>query len=159
MKEIQLTQGKTAIVDDEDFEYLNQWKWYAKHNKYTYYAMRDERINKIKNTVRMHRLILDVPQGLFIDHINHNGFDNRKENLRICTHSQNSMNCKKRENSFSIYKGVTFNKILNNWRATITLNNKQIQIGGFSIAEEAAMAYNQKAVELFGEFAYLNKTE
>ena len=105
MKKIELTQGKFALVDDEDFEWLNQWKWYANHLGYTWYVVRSVRYDNEVKAILMHRSILNAKIGEEIDHINHNGLDNRKKNLRICTRSQNNMNRNKLRGTYK-YKGV-----------------------------------------------------
>lgn len=148
MNRIKLTQGKYAIVDDEDFKWLNQWRWY--------YDGRYARMNYKNKKIHMHRLIMNTPKGMDTDHINGNGLDNRRCNLRICTSSQNHINTKKRKNNTSGYKGVFSCQLSKNWRAQIRYNHKSIHIGNFINKIQAAKAYNQKAKELFGEFARLN---
>ena len=153
MKQIPLTQGKFAIVDDENFEWLNQWKWYF--NSSLGYAV--GQVDKKK--MCMHRVILNVPKGMETDHKNLNKLDNRRCNLRICDRSENNMNHKTRKDSASGYKGVYLtkkDKRVKKWRSTIKIRDKRIFIGNFFSKEEAALAYNQKAKELFGEFARLN---
>lgn len=153
MKEIKLTQGYIALVDDEDFEFINQWNWYY-NNGYARHVL--PRINHIQPHVWMHRKIMNTPDELDTDHINHNGIDNRKCNLRICTHSENSHNRKPNKNNVSGYKGVLFHKRDKVWEASICVNYHQNFIGYFQSAKEAAHAYNKKAMELFGEFANVN---
>ena len=102
----------------------------------------------------MHREIMKPSKVEVIDHINHNKLDNTKENLRCCTKQQNEMNKVKRSNTSSKFKGVTK---INKWMASITFNNKTINLGYFNTEKEAAKIYNVKAKELFGEFAYLNE--
>jgi hypothetical protein len=159
MKEIKLTQGKVALVDDEDFEYLNQFKWHAKKGCNTFYAKRS-----IKgSTLSMHSLIMKPPHGFEIDHKDLNGLNNQKDNLRICTRSQNQANRKKAKGN-SRYLGVCRLKgeIYNGKKyrdtiiATINKDNKLIYLGSFKTEEEAAIAYDIAAKKLHGEFAYLN---
>jgi len=158
MKEIKLTRGMTALVDDEDFEWLNQWKWFAHKgtDQKTYYAGRDQGYKCKPHQIWMHRVIMNTPPELQVDHIDHDGLNNQKHNLRNCTHHQNHMNLS--NYGVSKYKGVSFFK--NNHpkrvRASITLNNNIIYLGVFYTEEEAARAYDKKAKELFGEFANLN---
>ena len=106
----------------------------------------------------MHRLITNAPKGLMVDHINHNGLDNRRKNLRLCTVSQNNRNRRPitRPNKGSKYKGVTFDKKRNLFKAEIQHNKKKYFLGRFKSQIKAAQAYDKKARELFGEFAYLN---
>jgi len=147
---IPLTQGQTAIVDVEDFEWLSQWNWYAQWNQPTrsFYAVRT-----CKN-IRMHREILRCEKGKDTDHINHDTLDNRRFNLRKCNRSQNVRNQRKRIGSRSIFKGVTFGN--GKWRVRICTNYKRIHIGYYNTEEEAAQAYNAAAKEKHGKFAYLN---
>lgn len=156
MKEIELTQGKFAMVDDEDYEFLTQWKW--RHGCTHNYAVRTQhyRVNKKGKgkTIQMHRIVMDAPKGIMVDHINGNSLDNRKENLRFCNNGQNQSNSLSKKGSSSVYKGVNFHK--NKWRATITINKKSLHLGTYDTEKEAALAYNTKAKEVFGDFSRLN---
>lgn len=158
MKEIQLTQGMVALVDDADFDYLNQWKWSLCKIGNNNYAARSKKIPKTRRSVsfRMHRIILDVPKGLYVDHIDGNGLNNQRSNLRICTNQDNARNQPARKNVTSQFKGVGWHKDHNKWRAYITDMHKAIHIGMFKSEKEAALAYDKRAKELFGEFARLN---
>lgn len=151
-KEIPLTQGKITIVDAEDYEWLNQWKWYAYRHRNTYYAMR----NDCKSKKMMHREIMKPPEDKEPDHINNNGLDNRRENLRICSRSQNQANRNKQYNNTSGYKGVSWHKWKRKWQALIGINNKWKHLGYYLTKQQAALAYNNAALEYFGEFARLN---
>ncbi len=155
MKKIPLTQGKFAIVDDDMFEYLNQWKWCAEKTTYdTYIALRAIHLNNKTKKIRMHRVIIGNIKGGEVDHINHNTLDNRKCNLRLCTRSQNSQNRNKQRNCTSQYKGVCWHKRRRKWIVQIKTKKKQIEIGFYESEVEAAKAYESKAKELFGEFAF-----
>ncbi len=157
VKQIPLTQGKFALVDDEDFSRLNQHKWcVAKSGRNGFRAVRGIRKDKRNVTAYMHRVIMDAPKHLDVDHINHNPLDNRKCNLRTCTKSQNQHNQQLRKSGSSQFKGVVWDKCKNKWAAIIKLKTKQISIGRFNSEIEAAKAYDEKAKELFGEFACLN---
>ncbi len=168
MKKIPLTQGKFAIIDDEDYDFLSQFKWCAHKGKNTFYSVRHitgQSQNKIKNIkykpkkILMHRLIMKVlSSNDQIDHINGNGLDNRKTNLRICNNQQNTFNSKSRKGS-SIYKGVSYRTDCKKYRARISFNGQARHLGYFNNEIEAAKAYDEKAKELFGEFASLNIKE
>lgn len=159
MKTIPLTQNKHALVDDEDFERVNQYRWCAHHYYYGWRAVRSIRKSNGKQTSQyMHRFIMDTPKELQTDHENHNGLDNQKHNLRNCTQSQNNMNRKiqQQRKTISRFKGVVWHKRTKKWEARIGLNGKLIHIGYHTNEIEAAKAYDEKAKELFAEFAYLN---
>jgi len=158
MKQIPLTQGKFALVDDEYYKWLNQWKWWAVKGTNTWYAVRNVYHNGIKTNIRMHREILGLESGdpREGDHCNHNGLDNRLGNLRICTPSQNQHNRRPNKNCFSAFKGVGWHKGGSYWQARIRFNGNLKHLGCFASEIEAAKAYNQKAIELFGKYAYLN---
>lgn len=153
MKEIQLTNGYKAIVDDEDFDYLSKFKWYAHFNQYgKIYARRAKNQKGKGKWAWMHRVIMNPPAGALIDHINGNGLDNRRSNLRTCTHAENLRNRKAPRNNTSGYRGVVWNSISKNWVAQIESSGKSIYIGRFDDIVEAAIAYDEKARELWGEF-------
>lgn len=146
MKKIELTQNRFAQVDDADYEYINSFRWRFNGR----YVSRQEN----GKTIYMHRQLIetDMPH---IDHINGDGLDNRRDNLRPCTKSQNNQN--RRPNSGKKYKGVYFRKDIGRWYAEIKLGSKRKRIGAFDTAEEGAIAYNEVAKEWFGNFAYLNE--
>jgi hypothetical protein len=147
---IPLTKGKFAIVDAEDYEWLSRYKWHAMGGSNPYACRK-----KNGRTILMHRMILKPPPGMVVDHINGNGLDNRKCNLRICTHAQNMRN-RPAVGGTSTFKGVRWDTKSHKWLATICLNYRCICIGYFDDEIEAARAYDRKAAELFGPFAYLN---
>ena len=156
-KQILLTQGQFTIVDDEDFDWLNQWKWYVHNKKHTNYAARTEYSNGKSTKIYMHRIILGVQGYNLTDHVNRNGLDNRLCNLRICTPKQNCMN-RRPTGKTSKRKGVYYNSQKQKWIAQICYKRKRIStyIGSYITEKAAAKAYNAKALELFGEFAYCN---
>jgi len=133
MKEILLTQGKVAFVDDEDFESLNAFKWYAMKNYNTFYAIRSLPAINGQQTILMHREVMNVPDGMQTDHIDRNGLNNQRNNLRVVTRQQNQFN----RNA----KGYCFDKPTQKFRAQIRLNGKQIHLGFFETALEARAAY------------------
>lgn len=147
---IYIIVGKT-IVDDKDFEIFNKYRWFLHSNGYVY--------RKIKHKIIwLHREILICPKDKVIDHINHNKLDNRKSNLRVVTKSENQHNrIKQTSRCSSRYKGVYYHKRDKCWIAQITNNNTFIYIGSYNLEKEAAKAYNEKAKELFGKYALLNK--
>lgn len=154
---IPLTQGFFALVDGKNYEWLSQWKWYVQKAKNTIYATRCEKSDSGKWVViGMHREILGLSSGdkKYTDHKNHCGLDNRETNIRICSPSQNQHNCQKRLDNTSGYKGVM--KARSKWAAAIRNKRKSIHIGHYANKIEAAMAYDKKAKELFGEFACTN---
>lgn len=153
MKQINVNNGLFALVDDEDYERINQFKWYSYLHRNTYYAARTIFIDGKKIKQRMHWDILGLKM---IDHEDHNGLNNQKYNLRSCTNQQNCMNSGSSKKSTSLYKGVSWSNERKKWVSQIMLNRKQIPIGRFTDEIEAAKAYDLKAKELFGEFAYLN---
>lgn len=160
MKKIKLTQGKYALVDDEDFELLNQFKWSCEHG----YAARSIGLCKGKSTtIRMHQFILAPPPGMVTDHKDLDKLNNQRYNLRVCTRGQNNMNCKKRIDFVSSkYKGISV-AISNNkykyYKCQITVNGKaNVKLFPFTPQGEIAAAqhYNNLAKQYHGEFAYLN---
>lgn len=157
-KEIPLSQGKVALVDDEDFERINRHKWFA-HKKTTgkFYAVRNIGQIPHRRLTSMHREVMNAPQGLEVDHVHSDDtLDNRKANLRLATHSQNKCNVKRRADNKSGYKGVSWSKQKNKWQAHIESKGKQINLGLFTNLVDAAIAYDKAAKELHGEFASLN---
>jgi hypothetical protein len=156
MKEIKLTQGMTALVDDDLFEELNKYKWYAHKDYKTYYAERKIRLNGKKISVKMHKVILGPKEGCQIDHVDCNGLNNCRGNLRYATSKQNSFNRRKRSDNYSGFKGVYLSGIDKKWRSRIKKDGIRISLGYFMNAIDAAQAYDHKAKEFFGEFARTN---
>lgn len=157
MKEIQLTQGYVTIVDDDDYEHINQWKWFAARFKNTVYAHRNERVGGKQRTVRMHREILGIADSsVFCDHKDGNGLNNQRCNLRECTKRENNLNCKRKTSDTSNYKGVSLYAPNNKWGARIMHNGNAVHLGYHETENAAAKAYNEAAMKHHGEFAYLN---
>jgi len=159
MREIKISRGLIALVDDDDYDYLSGFFWQVRPSNKTSYATRKKpSANGKQTTVSMHREIMKAGPGQQVDHINGNGLDNRKENLRLCTVQENQYNTgPKSENSG--YKGVTWHKRLRKWQARIAKDHEKYHLGYFSNKHAAAVVYNYCAKELFGEFARLNEVK
>ena len=160
-KQIPLTQGQFAIVDDEDFEMVCQQKWHLMRQKRKNYAissvyLRPKGGTYIMQTLYLHRFIMRPPKGMEIDHKDHNGLNCQRDNMRICTHAENDRNSRSHVNSTSKYKGVFHDRLKGRWKASIRCNQRNINLGYFSSEVEAAQAYDAKAKEMFGEFACTN---
>lgn len=156
-KRIPLTQGKFAIVDDEDYEWLNQWKWYYSPSLHTGYAVRGVYArDKCTTTTRMHRQILNLSlPKQYADHINGNGLDNRRQNLRVVSPQQNAINTRKRHSATSKYKGVSLLPS-KEWKAAIILSGESLYLGSFQNELDAARAYDSAAHHFHGDLVHLN---
>ncbi len=150
MREIQLTKGYIALVDDEDYERVNQYKWYAKTHKkkntvYAGHVFRDKNKRKEK---QLHRFILNLTDSkVLVDHVDRNGLNNQKYNLRTCTKAQNAKNIGILPTNTSGYTGIHFDKCSNKWRAGMKINNKRIYIGIFTDKKDAIIAYNNAVIK------------
>jgi len=153
MKEIQLTQGKFALVDDEDFERVSQFNWCVQKHRNTFYGQRFKINNGTYTSEKLHCFIMG---SNMIDHINNNGLDCQKNNMRKCTTQQNNMNSRPRKTSTSKYKGVSWSTRHNKWISQIMKDGINYNLGYFTDEVKAAETYDKKAKELFREFAYLN---
>lgn len=153
-KYIALTKGQVAVVDAENYEWLNQWNWRAAWSPLTktFYAVRTDRSDG-KKTVFMHREVLHYSGDLHTDHIFGLTLDNRKSQLRLATNAQNQSNKGLQSNSTSGLKGVSWHKRIGMWQARITISKVTLHLGYFSTPEEAHLAYVNKALEIYGEFA------
>lgn len=161
MKLIPLSQGKFAQVDDSDYEWLMNWKWCAVKGYGNYYSQRGIYLGvidgkKTSTPLKMHRAIMKPEKGFVVDHIDGDGLNNQRANLRVCLPRENTANRKPSKNGTSKYLGVMWCPSRNNWRVRITSNKKKVHVGEFRSEEDAALAYNRKAIELHGEFARLN---
>jgi len=159
-KKIELTQGKVTLVDNEDYDRISSYMWHAsrirrKNKNNIWYATRRIRKDGKQVTEMLHRFILNPPDELVVDHINRNGLDNRRANLRVCTHAQNMCNSYI-SGGTSVYKGVSLCES-GKWRAGITTNKRRMIIGIYENELDAARAYNEAAKKYHGEFAYLNE--
>ena len=162
-RRIRLAQPRYAIVDPEDYERLSKYEWEARRARNSpFYAARQDMNPSTRKyqLVFMHREIIEIGEGLFADHINHNTFDNRKANLRPATQTQNNRNRRKfAGQSNSKYKGVYWKKHIKKWVAQIGVNRKVIHLGCFEKEKDAARAYDEGAKKYHGEFASLNFKE
>jgi len=167
---IPLTQGKIAIVDDEDYEWLMQWKWGARHDAWNCYASRTaypngrngtEGRNHSNITVNMHREIMGCKpkDGIIVDHINRNCLDNRKVNLRIAAPSINGYNCRMHRDNSSGYRGVFWHKKSRKWMAQFLYHGEHIYCGSFNNLLDAVFAYDCAIIKYRGEDAILNFPE
>lgn len=157
MRKMKLTQNKYALVDDEDYELVSRWKWHAAKvscRSNTLYA-----VTRIAGkTMYMHRLILNVPKGKVTDHINGDGLDNRRSNIRICSQKQNVANSKRARRGRSKYKGVYWHKAAKKWCVQLGRRGENRKyLGLFEDEQAAALAYNKAAEELYGSYARLNE--
>jgi len=153
MAEIKLKSGEICLIDDEDFNRISEFKWYLTKGKYARGYIKGDKMRF------MHRFILSISDPkIMIDHKNRNGLDNRKENLRICTSKQNHSNVEKYKGT-SKYKGVSWDKKSNKWKASLTTDNKSRHLGFFVDEVEAAKAYDSAAIEIFKEYSCINFSE
>lgn len=157
MKEIQLSRGLVSLIDDQDHDLVRQYSWYASKDGNTWYARTNISIEPQKRrTLRMHILILNPPHGFVCDHVDGNGLNNCRSNLRIATQSQNIANSRLTQNKTSKYRGVYWHKRDRRWCSKIRFHGKDFHIGHFDSEIDAAMAYDKGAIKFFGEFAKTN---
>jgi hypothetical protein len=150
-KEIQLTQGKVALIDDDRYEVVVRHKWYAMKSRNTWYAGRTEN----GTTVFLHRFLINVPLDTFVDHIDGDGLNCTRNNMRLATRSQNGHN-RKKTGGTSLYKGVSWISSRDCWFSQIKLNRKSYNLGYYKSEIDAAIAYNHAAREKHGDFAKYN---
>lgn len=153
MKEIPLTDGHVAVVDDEDFDMLSHYSWQVQHHGRTQYARTTIYPNGQKKTIRMHRIIIGCNSKTKIDHRDGNGLNNKRKNLRVATCTQNNRNARLRNDSTTGFKGVHLKKSSRRFQALIRVDGVRIHLGCFDTAEEAHAAYCVAAQKYFGAFA------
>jgi len=158
LKGILLSDGRITWVDASDYDWLRQWKWHTTKSTNTIYASRNINSNNGRKTLLMHRLILGLMSDTECDHIDGNGLNNRRSNLRPCSHQQNAFNAKIYRKTSSEFRGVSWRKGTDKWAAYIKFNGQQIHLGFFADEVDAARAYNGAAMKYFGVFAHLNNT-
>lgn len=158
MKIIPLTKGKVTLVDDDDFEYLNQWTWFTVESHKTFYAVRTDYPTPSKGVrIWMHKEILRLNDpNLYVDHIDRNGLNNQRSNLREATRSKNMVNRSNFINSKSKFKGVSWDSQRNRWKVYVVNDGVKNFVGRFKSETEAALAYNEACKKIHGEFACLN---
>ena len=155
VREIPLTRGYVALIDEVDFELVSKYSWQAFVKKHTVYALTSIFPKKGmggRRGLRMHRLIMDAPGGQWVDHINGNGLDNRRSNLRFCTPSENTINSGMRRDNTSGVKGVLWVKRFNRWYAVISKDKVHIHLGSFRDKSDAIAARKRGEIKYFGEF-------
>lgn len=148
---IPLTQGKVAIIDEEDYLLISQYKWHASRGGWGGVCAISG-----KEGIRMHRLIMNAPSSLMVDHVNGDALDNRRANLRLANAVQNQRNKRLGKNNKSGYKGVFWDAGRKRWRASITYHGANIRLGRFRSVVDAAMVYDIKARELYGAYGRYN---
>jgi hypothetical protein len=148
-----------ALVDDNDFEFLNKWKWYVLKTKYVCYAARDTRVAEPEypKTLLMHRVLCEPDPKQEVDHKDLDGLNNQRQNLRCCTSSQNKFHRRLSSVNTSGFKGVCWDKFVGRWFTTIRINGKHTSIGHYDDPIEAAKAYDKIALKTHGEFAMTNQ--
>lgn len=157
MKKLPLSQGKFALVDDQDYRNLSKWKWtfqppcYAK--RVVFFGRNQKPQSK---SILLHRVIMNPQKGTVVDHIDGNGLNNQRSNLRIATHAQNHQNTGIMSTNTSGYKNISWSKQHNKWRVRFMANKKEIHIGRFDRIGDAVKAYNKAVSKYHGEFAILN---
>ena len=153
---VPLTKGKEAIIDADDVPIAGHLNWYAMVRSTGSYAMRAYYSGTTRRVLGMHRVIMGDPEGMDIDHIDGDGLNNRKANLRVVTTSQNLCNTRLRSDNTSGYKGVSFRKKIAKWEAYIRVDGKHKALGLFNCPTSAHAAYAKASKELHGEYGRLS---
>jgi hypothetical protein len=159
MNEIVLSNGMVTLIDDEDYDLVSSFRWNPRKDLNTYYAechIPSDTTRDGRTSLLLHRLIMGEPEGLQVDHEDGNGLNNQRSNLRIASPTQNQGNARRRKDNTSGYKGVSWYRRTNKWKAHIRVDKKLRHLGYFIDLTDAARAYDAAALEHFGEFAHLN---
>lgn len=153
MKEIPLTQGKVALIDDDMFDRVSYFKWSADKSGKNYYARTNIGVDGKEKSFKIHQLLLGFPKNCDIDHINGDGLLNTKDNLRLCSHSENCRNSSLKINNVSGFRGVHWHKNNKKWVAQINKNGKRVNLGYFINIEDAVIVFNKASKEIYKEFS------
>ena len=154
---ISLTQGQETIIDLADWDLVKDYRWYAHWEDNTFYVLTNVySAYTVQQKIRLHRLLLAAPKGVLVDHVDRNGLNNRRNNIRLVTSLENRCHSVGQKGSRSAYKGVTWNKQSRKWQSGIMLHGQSRHLGLFNDELDAAEAYDEAAIELFGEYALLN---
>jgi hypothetical protein len=158
MTEIDLGHGYVARIDDEDADLVSRYHWIAAKRVGVTYAVTNIKVDGKRGLLLMHRLLMGAAKGQSVDHLNHDGLDNRRVNIRLCSHSENMRNRKKTAagKTSSRFKGVSWHKPLNHWRAQIRHEGKKIYLGAYKDEHVAAFAYDSAAVIFHRSYALTN---
>lgn len=160
MKYIRLTKGKFCLVDDKDFKKVSKYNWFVFSGRKNYAArmIKNIKVRKRQSMMFMHRMIMNSSENYHIDHINGDGLDNRRNNLRVCTSRQNSLNRSYTKKNKVGFKGVRLSKrsLSKGYIAQIVNEGKQVYLGYFFTKEDAARAYNKASIKFHGKYGYVN---
>ena len=156
MKTLELTKGKIALIDDDDYACALQYQWYATLRKCVWYAYRMVCVDDKQAMIFLHRFLMEPPAGMQVDHIDGDGLNCTRANMRLCTLAENTRNRRRPVTNTSGYKGVSWHKLRGKWRAEIGVDCRNKHLGLFESKDDAALAYNNAALEHYGEFARLN---
>jgi hypothetical protein len=149
---VPLTRGFEALIDAADAPLISRWSWHVILSRKTQYAVLTLRDKGERIAFSMHRLLISAPRGVYVDHINGNGLDNRRSNLRLCSNVQNSYNAGLRKDNTSGFKGVAFHKTSGKWQAFIKVDGRRLCLGTFIDKDDARQAYQQASSNFHGEF-------